>query len=137
MAHQLGSTIVLVFEAPPTFVFSLPPNSHTKVRLGQAIGVNAVQEPHVNTSDEEEAQTRQSPSKSRALRKSSSYGEIWEQYLKHEPLTPTPKAVTPTGGSSRLDLAGMRPRASTNLSDAAGRDPLRYPGNIDDGAPDF
>jgi hypothetical protein len=34
---QLGSTIVLVFEAPPEFVFTLGANS--KVRLGQAIGV--------------------------------------------------------------------------------------------------
>ena len=34
---QLGSTIVLVFEAPPDFVFTLDP--HTKVRLGQPIGV--------------------------------------------------------------------------------------------------
>jgi hypothetical protein len=44
---QLGSTIVLVFEAPPEFVFTLDP--HTKVRLGQAIGVLA------SVPDEDEA----------------------------------------------------------------------------------
>ena len=38
---QLGSTIVLVFEAPPEFVFTLGANS--KVRLGQAIGVMAAE----------------------------------------------------------------------------------------------
>lgn len=44
---QLGSTIVLVFEAPPTFVWTLP-HSHIKVRLGQSIGIHATEEANID-----------------------------------------------------------------------------------------
>ncbi len=41
---QLGSTIVIVFEAPHTIVWTHP-HTNTKVRLGQPIGINAAKPP--------------------------------------------------------------------------------------------